>query len=62
MPRKKTEWLWKNERTCAKCGKVFLAAPEHIYKTSKSKMLKWYCSWTCYIHNDDKRKGKNYEQ
>ena len=39
------------ERTCAKCGKVFLPAPYHRFR-EKSKGL-WYCCWTCYNHKDD---------
>jgi hypothetical protein len=35
---------------CKKCGKEFLPAPLHIYKTNS----KYYCSWTCYNHRDDK--------
>lgn len=39
-----------NERTCARCGKRFIAQCEHIFK----KNTNWYCSWTCYNHRDDK--------
>lgn len=39
-----------NEKTCAKCGKRFIAQCEHIFK----KNTNWYCSWTCYNHRDDK--------
>lgn len=55
MPKKKTNWVWQNERKCAKCGKVFLAAPEHIYKTGTNRHNKWFCSWTCYYHRNEKR-------
>lgn len=54
MARRKTDWTWWHEKKCAKCGKVFLAAPEHIYKHGS----KWYCTWKCFNHkDDDKRKG-----
>ena len=56
MSTKKAERWW-NEKKCAKCGKVFLAAPEHIYRKGKSKRSKWYCSWTCFIHNEEKKEG-----
>ena len=42
------------EAKCAKCGKVFLAAPEHIYRSRGHSKTKWYCSWTCFYHKDDK--------
>lgn len=32
--------IWRDEKRCAKCGKVFLAAPEHVYR----KNSKWYCT------------------
>lgn len=39
------------EKKCKKCGKTFIAAPEHQYRFEGS----WFCSWTCYLHrNDDK--------
>lgn len=41
---------WINEKKCAKCGKTFIAAPEHIFKQG----TKWYCTWTCYNHRNDK--------
>lgn len=45
----KREVEWNNEHKCAKCGKTFLAAPEHVFK----KNHKWYCKWTCYKHRND---------
>jgi hypothetical protein len=38
------------ERKCAKCGKTFIMAVEHIYREG----AKIYCSWTCYNHRHDK--------
>ena len=35
---------------CKKCGKEFIPAPYHIYKHNS----KFFCSWTCYNHRDDK--------
>lgn len=43
------------EKKCRKCGKIFIPAPLHIYK-DKSR---WYCSWTCYNHRNDKEAVKN---
>ena len=46
------------EMTCGKCGKIFIPAPQHIYKDDEHI----YCSWTCYNHRDDgkkKVKGKH---
>lgn len=40
------------ERTCAKCGKVFLPAVYHRFR-EKHKGL-WYCCWTCYNHRGEK--------
>lgn len=37
------------ERICAKCGKVFIPAPYHIYKDDNGI----YCKWTCYNHRND---------
>lgn len=37
------------EKYCAKCGKSFIPAPEHIFKCGS----KYYCKWTCYLHRND---------
>lgn len=37
------------EKRCAKCGKIFIAAPFHIYKDNGE----YYCKWTCYNHRED---------
>lgn len=37
------------ELYCRKCGKLFIPAPQHIYKDHKGI----YCSWTCFNHKDD---------
>ena len=49
----KPERTWWHEKKCAKCGKVFLAAPQHIYR----KQSKSNTTWTCFNHKDDKKKG-----
>lgn len=41
-----------DEKTCAKCGKVFLPAPFHVFRVKEKG--EWYCSWSCYNHKDDK--------
>lgn len=39
------------ERKCSRCGKMFVVAPQHIYR----KNGKIYCSWTCYNHRNEDR-------
>ena len=34
---------------CSKCGKVFIPAPQHIYRARH----KWYCCWTCFNHRHE---------
>ena len=43
------------EKKCRKCGKSFIAAPQHIYRDGS----KFYCSWTCYLHRKDREVKKN---
>ena len=43
------------EKRCRKCKKMFIAAPEHIYREGSA----FYCSWTCYLHRHDKEAVKN---
>jgi hypothetical protein len=44
---------------CKKCGKRFIPAAMHVYKTKKAKSTTYYCSWTCYLHSDDKETKQN---
>ena len=37
------------ENKCPRCGKKFIPAPYHIYKSGKRR----YCSWTCFNHRND---------
>lgn len=46
------------EKKCKKCGKLFIAAPEHIYRDGRNRS-RWYCSWTCYLHRQDTEVRKN---
>ena len=46
------------ERKCPKCGKNFVVAPEHIYHVGHT----YYCSWTCYLHRNDKEVKPNNDQ
>ena len=55
MPKKYIDSFGMYEKKCAKCGKNFISAPEHVYKTNR----KWYCSWTCYNHRNDEGKIKD---
>lgn len=44
-----------NRQKCKRCGKVFIPGAEHIYKSKKYKSRSiYYCSWTCYLHSEDK--------
>lgn len=44
-----------HERKCAKCGKLFIAAPFHVFRSNS----KWYCKWTCYNHRNDRPVKEN---
>ncbi len=37
---------------CAKCGREFIPAPQHIFKIGGKN----YCKWTCYNHRHDGKK------
>lgn len=52
---KKNSWIEPYiEKKCARCGRVFIPAPKHIYKApGKDGRLKFYCCWTCYNHRKD---------
>lgn len=39
---------------CPICGKLFIPAPQHIYKENG----KVYCSWTCFCRRVVKEKAK----
>lgn len=43
-----------NRKKCKRCGKIFIPGAEHIYKSNKSNRTIYYCSWTCYLHSEDK--------
>lgn len=46
------------EVKCPKCGKNFIPAPMHVYRTE----TRIFCSWTCYLHrNDKKNRGYHYK-
>jgi uncharacterized OB-fold protein len=40
------------EKKCAKCGKLFVPSYHHTFK-QKGKG-KYWCSWTCFNHRNDK--------
>lgn len=45
--------MW--ERTCKKCGKLFVPAPQHVFVDNGD----FYCSWTCFNHrNDNEQKAR----
>lgn len=47
---------------CKKCGKRFIPAAMHRYKTVKSRRTNWYCCWTCYLHSEDKERIEHDEE
>lgn len=55
MRKKDPPLFGHREKKCKKCGKEFIAAPEHIYHEG----TKYYCSWTCYLHRNDRGVKKN---
>jgi uncharacterized OB-fold protein len=40
---------------CKKCGKRFVPAAMHCYKTHKYGRTQYYCCWTCYLHSEIKK-------
>lgn len=40
------------EVKCKKCKKVFIPAPQHVYRDQRGS----YCSWHCFNHRKDKKK------
>lgn len=61
-------WEWEGlektniqEARCAKCGKNFVVAPEHIFIAGRKR----YCKWSCWNHRNDgkvKKTGRAVEQ
>ena len=56
---RKVELLAHKDHKCPICGKVFVPAPEHIFKVGS----KWFDKWTCYNKyvteaDKNKRQGK----
>lgn len=47
-------------KNCAKCGREFFPTPEHVYTAGKSPRKKYYCSWTCFNHRNERAKTKGY--
>lgn len=39
--------------TCPVCGKEFLHNPQSIYKLSRGKGVKYYCSYTCWRKQEE---------
>ena len=55
MDKRKDPFPEFNRKKCRRCGKMFIPGAEHIYKTKRYKNTTlYYCSWTCYIHSEDK--------
>lgn len=55
MRGNKFSWGILAEKKCTKCGKWFIPARYHIYR----KHSAWYCSWTCYLHRNDREVKKD---
>ena len=56
MPKRKGDmYQCLAEKKCRKCGKKFIPAPEHRYHEGS----KYYCTWTCYNHRNDKEAVKH---
>lgn len=53
----KDDLYFLETKKCAKCGKEFYPAPQHVYR--EASYGKWYCSWTCYNHRKDKKVKEN---
>ena len=43
------------EVRCPKCGKIFVPAPQHIFRDRYG----FYCSWTCYNHRKEGRQKRS---
>ena len=50
------------EYECHKCGKIFIPAAEHIYKSAKDGETRIYCSWTCYNNRDVGNPQRHYKR
>lgn len=44
------------ERKCSLCGKMFIPAPELIYRDKHKRTM--FCSWHCFNHRNDNKPGK----
>ena len=46
------------EVCCPKCRKVFIPAPQHVFRDGRG----FYCSWTCYNHRTPQtRKSRSHQ-
>lgn len=57
MTKPKETFGYSRLMTCRKCGKEFFPAPMHRFRKDE----KWYCSWTCYNHRNDKQEMREDE-
>ena len=46
------------ERKCAECGKIFVPAVQHVFKTSAHGHVKWFCGYNCNCKFDRKHPKK----
>ena len=44
---------------CKRCGKMFIPAPQHLYKLVRNGKTYSYCSYTCW-RKDGGDNGKRY--
>lgn len=48
---KERNFVCLTESTCPVCGKIFIAAPEHVYRDQRNKKRK-VCSWHCVCESE----------
>lgn len=48
-------------KICKRCGKMFIPAPQHLYKIQKDGKSNYYCSYNCW-RKDGGDNGGNYRR
>lgn len=54
-----------DERKCPQCGKIFIAAPFHVFKTEDENGATMFCTYTCklrYTEQRDEQRAKRTEE
>ena len=47
-----------NERTCKQCGRVFVAAPEHVFWLRRGEGRLWFCRYSCMMRYREEQAAK----